>query len=145
MGTAQRSQACVECVNLSTSILPTREGPSSARFCPPTSLVGRICDGVVRATLRSVRSFHARLHRGQFRRPIRPSRTHSLPMHVLKAILLKLVSALLFAVMSALVRFLGEKYSVGQIVFFHFPFTILPVMIIYALPNELPAAFTSHR
>ena len=49
-------------------------------------------------------------------------------MHVLKAILLKLVSALLFAVMSALVRFLGEKYSIGQIVFFRSAFAILPVL-----------------
>ena len=35
-------------------------------------------------------------------------------MHVLKAISLKIISALLFAVMSALVRFLGEKYPVGR-------------------------------
>ena len=34
-------------------------------------------------------------------------------MNVLRAILLKLVSAFLLAVMSALVRFLGEKYPVG--------------------------------
>ncbi|MET0924157.1 MAG: hypothetical protein ABWY47_13550 [Xanthobacteraceae bacterium] len=38
-------------------------------------------------------------------------------MNVLKAILLKLISAFLFAAMSALVRFLGETYPVGQIVF----------------------------
>ena len=66
-------------------------------------------------------------------------------MHVLKAILLKLVSALLFAVMSALVRFLGEKYSVGQIVFFRSAFAILPVVIIYALRNELAAAVRTQR
>ena len=66
-------------------------------------------------------------------------------MHVLKAILLKLVSALLFAVMSALVRFLGEKYSVGQIVFFRSAFAILPVVIIYASRNELAAAVRTQR
>jgi hypothetical protein len=43
-------------------------------------------------------------------------------MHALKAIALKIISALLFAVMSALVRFLGEKYPVGQIVFFRSAF-----------------------
>jgi hypothetical protein len=37
-------------------------------------------------------------------------------MNVIKAITLKVMSALLFAVMSALVRFLGETYPVGQIV-----------------------------
>jgi hypothetical protein len=36
-------------------------------------------------------------------------------MNVVKAISLKVLSALLFAVMSALVRFLGETYPVGQI------------------------------
>jgi len=41
-------------------------------------------------------------------------------MNVIKAISLKVMSALLFAVMSALVRFLGETYPVGQIVFFRF-------------------------
>ena len=66
-------------------------------------------------------------------------------MHVLKAILLKLVSALLFAVMSALVRFLGEKYSIGQIVFFRSAFAILPVVIIYASRNELAAAVRTQR
>ena len=66
-------------------------------------------------------------------------------MHVLKAILLKLVSALLFAVMSALVRFLGEKYSIGQIVFFRSAFATLPVVIIYALRNELAAAVRTQR
>ncbi len=61
-------------------------------------------------------------------------------MNIFKALLLKLISALLFAVMSALVRFLGEKYPVGQIVFFRSAFAILPVMLIYAWRNELAAA-----
>jgi len=65
-----------------------------------------------------------------------PAPTRS-PCMSLKAILLKLVSALIFAVMSALVRFLGEKYSVGQIVLLslrlrHSP----PSMIIMRLRNE---------
>jgi drug/metabolite transporter (DMT)-like permease len=66
-------------------------------------------------------------------------------MNVLKAISLKVMSALLLAVMSALVRFLGEKYPVGQIVFFRSAFAILPVVLIYALRNELAAAVRTVR
>ena len=66
-------------------------------------------------------------------------------MNVLKAISLKVMSALLFAVMSALVRFLGEKYPVGQIVFFRSAFAILPVVVIYAWRNELMAAVRTVR
>jgi drug/metabolite transporter (DMT)-like permease len=66
-------------------------------------------------------------------------------MNVLKAISLKVMSALLFAVMSALVRFLGERYPVGQIVFFRSAFAILPVVLIYAWRNELAAAVRTVR
>jgi drug/metabolite transporter (DMT)-like permease len=66
-------------------------------------------------------------------------------VNVLKAIALKVASALLFAVMSALVRYLGEKYPVGQIVFFRSTFAILPVVLIYAWRNELAAAVRTTR
>jgi hypothetical protein len=66
-------------------------------------------------------------------------------MNVIKAISLKVMSALLFAVMSALVRFLGETYPVGQIVFFRSAFAILPVLVIYAWRNELAAAVRTVR
>jgi drug/metabolite transporter (DMT)-like permease len=66
-------------------------------------------------------------------------------MNVLKAISLKVMSALLFAVMSALVRFLGERYPVGQIVFFRSAFAILPVVLIYAWRHELAAAVRTVR
>ena len=66
-------------------------------------------------------------------------------MNVLKAILLKLMSAFLFAAMSALVRFLGETYPIGQIVFFRSAFAILPVVLIYAWRNELAAAVRTVR
>src|SRR5262245_7374926 len=49
-------------------------------------------------------------------------RAVSIVMNVVKAIALKIISALLFAVMSALVRYLGERYPVGQIVFFRSAF-----------------------
>src|SRR5262249_15066095 len=67
------------------------------------------------------------------------------PMNAIKAISLKLLSALLFAVMSALVRFLGETYPVGQIVFFRSAFAILPVVIIFAWRHELAAAVRTSR
>jgi drug/metabolite transporter (DMT)-like permease len=66
-------------------------------------------------------------------------------MNVLHAIALKVLSALLFAVMSALVRFLGENYPVGQIVFFRSAFAILPVALIYAWRHELAAAVRTTR
>ena len=66
-------------------------------------------------------------------------------MNVVQAILLKVMSALLFAVMATLVRFLGERYPVGQIVFFRSAFAVLPVVLIYAWRNELAAAVRTAR
>jgi drug/metabolite transporter (DMT)-like permease len=66
-------------------------------------------------------------------------------MNLFKAILLKVGSAFVFAVMSALVRWLGERYPVGQIVFFRSAFAILPVIVIYAWRNELLAAVRTTR
>ena len=66
-------------------------------------------------------------------------------MHPFKAIGLKLVSALLFAAMSALVRQLGDVAPVGQMVFFRSAFAILPVVVIYALRGELASAVRTGR
>lgn len=63
----------------------------------------------------------------------------------LKGILFKLISALLFAAMSALVRLAGEQTPVGQIVFFRSAFAILPVIMIYAWRGEIMAAVTTRR
>src|SRR6478735_4980565 len=67
------------------------------------------------------------------------------PMHPFKAIGLKLISALLFAVMSALVRQLGEVAPVGQMVFFRSAFAIVPVVLIYAMRGELMSAVRTNR
>src|SRR5262249_44086952 len=64
---------------------------------------------------------------------------------MLKAIALKVISAIVFAVMSALVRYLGERYPVGQIVFYRSAFAVLPVVLIYALRKELAAAVRTVR
>ena len=66
-------------------------------------------------------------------------------MDVTKGILLKLLSALLFSIMSALIRGLGDVVPLGQIVFFRSAFAIVPVVIIYALRRELAAAVRTAR
>ena len=66
-------------------------------------------------------------------------------MNLVKAILLKLISALLFAAMSALVRFLGDAVPIGQVVFFRAAFAILPVVVIYAWRRELATAVRTKR
>lgn len=58
-------------------------------------------------------------------------------MNVLMAIVFKLISALLFALMSGLVRWLGEVAPVGQMVFFRSAFAIVPVVVVYAWRKEL--------
>jgi drug/metabolite transporter (DMT)-like permease len=65
--------------------------------------------------------------------------------HVAKAIGLKVVAALIFAIMSVLVRYLGEAYPVGEVVFFRSAFAILPVVVIYAWRRELEAAIRMGR
>ena len=65
--------------------------------------------------------------------------------HLLKAIALKIISAFLFAVMSALVRFLGEIYPVGEIVFFRASAAVFPVLVIYAWRRELVSAVRTAR
>src|SRR5437764_1381860 len=66
-------------------------------------------------------------------------------MNVFKGILLKLISALLFAVMSALIRGLGDIVPVGQVVFFRSAFAIVPVVIIYAARRELATTVRTGR
>jgi drug/metabolite transporter (DMT)-like permease len=66
-------------------------------------------------------------------------------MNLAKAIGLKIASALLFAVMQALVRWLGDAVPLGQVVFFRAAFAILPVIIIFAWRRELLAAVMTNR
>jgi drug/metabolite transporter (DMT)-like permease len=66
-------------------------------------------------------------------------------MNIIKAILLKIISALLFTVMSVLVRHVGSRYPVGQVVFFRSAFAIVPVILIYAWLGELEAAVRTGR
>jgi len=66
-------------------------------------------------------------------------------MNLFKAVGLKVLSALLFAMMSALVRQLGDVAPVGQLVFFRSAFAIPPLLIIYALRGELMAMLYTKR
>ena len=51
----------------------------------------------------------------------------------------------MFAVMSALVRYVGDATPVGQVVFFRSAFAIVPVVLIYAWRGELAAAVRTSR
>jgi drug/metabolite transporter (DMT)-like permease len=66
-------------------------------------------------------------------------------MNTGKGILLKLISAVLFAVMSALVRLLGVRYPIGEVVFYRSAFAIVPVMAVYAWRGELAAVVRTER
>jgi drug/metabolite transporter (DMT)-like permease len=66
-------------------------------------------------------------------------------MNLFKAIGLKLLSALLFAAMSAFVRQLGDVIPVGQLVFFRSACAIPPVLLIYAIRGELASAVYTRR
>jgi drug/metabolite transporter (DMT)-like permease len=67
-------------------------------------------------------------------------------MNLFKAISFKLVSALLFALLSAFIRYLGETgVPVGQSVFFRSAFAVLPVVLIYAWRRELMSAVRTSR
>ncbi len=66
-------------------------------------------------------------------------------MDLRRAISIKLLSVLLFAVMSALVRLVGDDIPVGQVVFFRSAFALVPVVAIYAWRGELAAALRTGR
>jgi drug/metabolite transporter (DMT)-like permease len=67
-------------------------------------------------------------------------------MNLPKAFLLKGTSALLFAMLSACVRFLGESgVPLGQVVFCRAFFAILPVLLMAAWHQKLAQAFYTKR
>jgi drug/metabolite transporter (DMT)-like permease len=66
-------------------------------------------------------------------------------MNPTKGVAFKLVSAALFAVMSALIRYLGARYPIGQVVFYRSLFAIVPVVIVYAWRGELASVVRTER
>jgi drug/metabolite transporter (DMT)-like permease len=66
-------------------------------------------------------------------------------MNTSKGIVLKLVSAVFFAVMSALIRYLGARYPIGEVVFYRSAFAIVPIVVLYAWRGELAATVRTDR
>ncbi len=62
-----------------------------------------------------------------------------------KGIAFKLISAALFAVMSALIRYLGARYPIGEVVFYRSAFAVVPVLAVYAWRGELAAVVRTER
>jgi drug/metabolite transporter (DMT)-like permease len=60
-------------------------------------------------------------------------------MNTGRGIVLKLISAVLFALMSALIRYLGARYPIGEVVFYRSAFALVPVLAVYAWRGELAA------
>jgi drug/metabolite transporter (DMT)-like permease len=66
-------------------------------------------------------------------------------MNTSKGIVLKLISAVLFAVMSALIRYLGARYPIGEVVFYRSAFALVPILALYTLRGELAATVRTER
>jgi len=66
-------------------------------------------------------------------------------MNPSRGVAFKLISAALFAVMSALIRQLGARYPIGQVVFYRSVFAIIPVVLVYAWRGELAAIVRTER
>jgi drug/metabolite transporter (DMT)-like permease len=66
-------------------------------------------------------------------------------MNLRLGISIKLVSVLLFALMSVLVRYLGDRIPLGEVVFFRSACGLLPILAIYAWRGELATAFRTGR
>jgi drug/metabolite transporter (DMT)-like permease len=61
-----------------------------------------------------------------------------------KGIAFKVISAALFAVMQALIRYLGARYPVGQVVFYRSVFAIIPVVLVFQLTSVHRRACRAH-
>jgi len=71
-------------------------------------------------------------------------------MNPARAIASKVISAALFAVMQALIRLLGARYPIGQVVFYRSVFAIIPVVLVYAWrgsspPSRVPSGRSDKR
>jgi drug/metabolite transporter (DMT)-like permease len=66
-------------------------------------------------------------------------------MNIGTGIALKLVSILLYSLMSTLIRAAGQKFPLGEVVFFRSAFAIVPVVIFYAWRRELASVVITRR
>lgn len=58
---------------------------------------------------------------------------------------MKLSAAFLFATMAAQVRYLGDRFPVGQVIFFRAIFAFVPILIFYAALGELSRSWQTQR
>ncbi|HEX2655388.1 MAG TPA: DMT family transporter [Xanthobacteraceae bacterium] len=66
-------------------------------------------------------------------------------MNITNGILLKIISTLLFALMSAAIRWIGQSVPLGEVVFFRSAFAIIPIVLVYAVQGRLWSAFRTKR
>ena len=66
-------------------------------------------------------------------------------MNIVKAVSLKLLSSMMFALMSAQARYLGEAFPVGEIVFFRGLFALIPILIFFGYRRQLRGALQTKR
>ncbi len=66
-------------------------------------------------------------------------------MNIAKAVSLKIAGTVMFALMNAQGRYLGELYPLGEVVFFRSLFAAIPIIIFFGLRNELKGALHTNR
>jgi drug/metabolite transporter (DMT)-like permease len=66
-------------------------------------------------------------------------------MNILKAVSLKLASSMMFALMGAQARYLGEAFPVGEVVFFRGFFALIPIVIFFGYRRQLRGSLKTDR
>jgi drug/metabolite transporter (DMT)-like permease len=67
------------------------------------------------------------------------------PKDFITAAVMKLATAFLFAAMAVQVRYLGDRFPVGQVIFFRAIFAFVPILIFYAALGELSRSWHTKR
>ena len=67
------------------------------------------------------------------------------PRDFVTAAVMKLATAFLFATMAVQVRYLGDRFPVGQVIFFRAIFAFVPILIFYAALGELSRSWQTKR
>jgi drug/metabolite transporter (DMT)-like permease len=71
--------------------------------------------------------------------------TEYTPRDFLTAAVMKLSTAFLFAAMAVQVRYLGDRFPVGQVIFFRAAFAFVPILIFYSVLGELSRCWQTQR
>src|SRR5882762_3738143 len=66
-------------------------------------------------------------------------------MNIIKAVSLKLLSSMMFALMSAQARYLGEAFPVGEVVFFRGVFALIPIVMFFGYRRQLRGSLKTNR